>query len=44
VLSTFTPGADRSTVLAPKFENEARESLLSVAATEIMLEFEYEAG
>src|SRR5579864_7806628 len=34
---TFTPGAPNCTLAGPKLENEARESLLSVAATATML-------
>jgi hypothetical protein len=44
VLRMLTPGAPRSTVLAPKLEKEARRSWSSVAATEMMLGLSYEAG
>lgn len=37
VLKMFTPGAARSTESGPQLENDARTSIESVAATEIML-------
>src|SRR3954451_11706486 len=36
VLATLTPGAARSTVCTPKFENETSPSVLVLAATQMM--------